>query len=86
MAYRNKIIEAGIYVTDKIDRNYFYAIYFREPGGVLFELATDNPGFTVDEAAADLGIDWAVGRRSGYLCISILSSISFSEINHDAYG
>jgi glyoxalase family protein len=57
MAYRNKIIEAGIYVTDKIDRNYFYAIYFREPGGVLFELATDIPGFTVDEAAADLGIE-----------------------------
>jgi glyoxalase family protein len=38
-----------------IDRQYFNAIYFREPGGVLFEIATDPPGFAVDEDAAHLG-------------------------------
>ena len=41
--------------TRIIDRNYFYSLYFREPGGVLFEIATDNPGFDVDEAVNELG-------------------------------
>jgi glyoxalase family protein len=45
----------GHRTTDVIDRQYFNAIYFREPGGVLFEIATDPPGFTVDEPAATLG-------------------------------
>ena len=38
-----------------MDRNYFESIYFREPGGVLFEIATDPPGFTVDEPLESLG-------------------------------
>jgi glyoxalase family protein len=38
-----------------MDRNYFRSIYFREPGGVLFEIATDQPGFAVDEPLASLG-------------------------------
>jgi glyoxalase family protein len=38
-----------------LDRNYFHSIYFREPGGVLFEIATDPPGFAVDEDPSDLG-------------------------------
>ena len=38
-----------------IDRQYFRSVYFREPGGVLFEIATDGPGFTIDEPAAELG-------------------------------
>ena len=42
-------------VTDVLDRTYFHSIYFREPGGVLFEIATDPPGFTVDEPAETLG-------------------------------
>ncbi|HEY7644102.1 MAG TPA: VOC family protein, partial [Hyphomicrobiales bacterium] len=41
--------------TEQIDRNYFRSVYFREPGGVLFEVATDEPGFAVDEPAAELG-------------------------------
>ncbi|MCE6957812.1 ring-cleaving dioxygenase [Cereibacter sphaeroides] len=41
--------------TEQQDRNYFRSLYFREPGGVLFEIATDIPGFTVDEPLADLG-------------------------------
>lgn len=55
MAFREKIVAAGFGITEKIDRNYFYSLYFREPGGVLFELATDNPGFAVDEDVATLG-------------------------------
>lgn len=55
MAYREKILSKGLRITPKIDRDYFYSLYFREPGGVLFEIATDNPGFTVDEPLAELG-------------------------------
>jgi glyoxalase family protein len=55
MEYREKIAALGLNITDKIDRNYFYSLYFREPGGVLFEIATDNPGFSVDEPVEELG-------------------------------
>ncbi len=55
MQYREKIEKLGLHITDKIDRNYFYSLYFREPGGVLFELATDNPGFAADESVEELG-------------------------------
>jgi glyoxalase family protein len=55
MAFREKVAARGLNITRKIDRNYFFSLYFREPGGVLFEIATDNPGFDVDEAANELG-------------------------------
>ena len=55
MACREKVIRYGLNITPKIDRNYFFSLYFREPGGVLFELATENPGFTVDEPVSELG-------------------------------
>ncbi|MFG1347091.1 ring-cleaving dioxygenase [Xanthobacter autotrophicus DSM 431] len=45
----------GMRVTEQRDRNYFRSVYFREPGGVLFEIATDDPGFAVDEAPEHLG-------------------------------
>ena len=45
----------GITTTEQKDRNYFRSVYFREPGGVLFEIATDIPGFAVDEAPSELG-------------------------------
>jgi glyoxalase family protein len=54
-AWRERIQAAGLGVTPQIDRYYFRSIYFREPGGVLFEIATDGPGFTSDEDAAHLG-------------------------------
>ena len=47
----------GLHPTEQRDRNYFRSIYFREPGGILFEIATDVPGFAVDEPAATLGRD-----------------------------
>ncbi|HEX2605764.1 MAG TPA: ring-cleaving dioxygenase [Flavisolibacter sp.] len=55
MDFRAKIVAAGFHITEKIDRNYFYSLYFREPGGVLFELASDNPGFATDESIEELG-------------------------------
>jgi glyoxalase family protein len=53
--WRDVLIAAGRNVTPVIDRYYFKSIYYREPGGVLFEIATDSPGFTVDEAPDALG-------------------------------
>lgn len=53
--WRRKLTAAGYDVTPVIDRNYFYSIYFREPGGVLYEIATDPPGFTADEPLESLG-------------------------------
>ncbi|MBC7846913.1 MAG: ring-cleaving dioxygenase [Flavobacterium sp.] len=55
MEFREKIQTDNSGITPKINRDYFYSVYFREPGGVLFEIATDNPGFTVDEPLAELG-------------------------------
>lgn len=55
VAWREKLAEAGLGVTPVIDRFYFRSIYFREPGGVLFEIATDGPGFTADEPPESLG-------------------------------
>jgi glyoxalase family protein len=55
MAYREKVLAKGLSITPKVDRNYFFSLYFREPGGVLFELATDNPGFSIDESVGELG-------------------------------
>ncbi|WBQ04319.1 ring-cleaving dioxygenase [Kribbella sp. CA-293567] len=53
--WRLELLEAGIKVTEILDRQYFTSIYFREPGGVLLEIATDQPGFTVDEPLLELG-------------------------------
>ncbi|WP_129114582.1 ring-cleaving dioxygenase [Halegenticoccus tardaugens] len=55
LAWREQLTDRGLGVTPVRDRQYFRSIYFREPGGVLFEIATDPPGFALDEAVADLG-------------------------------
>lgn len=52
---REEVERLGYDVTPVLDRNYFHSIYFREPGGVLFEIATDPPGFAVDEDPSELG-------------------------------
>lgn len=52
---RARLAQAGFDVTPVIDRQYFRSVYFREPGGVLFEIATDAPGFSRDEPVAELG-------------------------------
>ncbi|MFD2033287.1 ring-cleaving dioxygenase [Belliella marina] len=62
------LMQNGYQVTEVKDRNYFKSVYFREPGGVLFEIATDEPGFAIDEDEAHLGEllklpDWAESHR-----------------------
>lgn len=55
VVWRQRLAGHGLGVTQVIDRKYFRSIYFREPGGALFEIATDPPGFTVDENPEQLG-------------------------------
>lgn len=56
-ALTGKLVALGVDVTEEKDRTYFTSVYFRTPGGVLFEIATDEPGFTVDERMDRLGSD-----------------------------
>jgi glyoxalase family protein len=56
LEYQHAIARTGLGVTPVRDRQYFHSIYFREPGGVLFEIATDGPGFLVDEPVERLGL------------------------------
>ena len=67
--WQERLLKENLGVTPVKDRQYFHSIYFREPGGVLFEIATDNPGFTFDEDLAELGQDlklppWLEGQRA----------------------
>jgi predicted esterase/catechol 2,3-dioxygenase-like lactoylglutathione lyase family enzyme len=55
LSVRARVEKAGLHPTPVIDRNYFHSVYFREPGGVLFELATNPPGFAIDEPVERLG-------------------------------
>lgn len=55
LRWREHLVGLGLQVTAVIDRQYFRSIYFREPGGILFEIATDGPGFAIDESADELG-------------------------------
>ena len=55
LAVRETLLSMGLRPTPQIDRQYFRSVYTREPGGVLFEIATDNPGFDADEPADSLG-------------------------------
>ncbi len=57
---RRALVEAGHYVTEVRDRQYFRSIYFREPGGVLYEIATAGPGFDLDEELDSLGTELRV--------------------------
>lgn len=53
--WRSLLLEKGYYPTEILDRNYFKALYFHEGGGILFEIATDQPGFSADEPVTGLG-------------------------------
>lgn len=61
LAWRTEIAK-HLHVTEVLDRTYFHSIYFREPGGVLFELATDPPGFLIDEPIQSLGEQLRIPR------------------------
>jgi glyoxalase family protein len=69
LEYQAALTDAGLGVTPVMDRSYFHSIYFREPGGVLFEIATNPPGFAIDEPLDRLGEalklpEWLQGSRS----------------------
>ncbi len=64
---RKALLDTGYNVTPVIDRDYFFAIYFRTPGGVLFEIATNEPGFDRDEDTAHLGEALQLPRQHAHL-------------------
>ena len=64
---REALMDTGYQVTPVIDRDYFWAIYFRTPGGILFEIATNEPGFDVDEDTAHLGEALKLPSRHAHL-------------------
>ncbi len=69
LLWREKLAARGVEATTVQERSYFRSIYFREPGGILFEIATDAPGFTIDEPLETLGEDlklptWLESRRT----------------------
>jgi glyoxalase family protein len=73
-AWRKELARLSYDVTPMIDRKYFHSIYYREPGGILFEIATDPPGFAVDEAPEELGSKlqlppWLESARNELLAI-----------------
>ncbi|MNJ69950.1 putative ring-cleaving dioxygenase MhqO [compost metagenome] len=61
--WRRMIEQCGLRPTRIVDREYFKAMYFREPGGILFEIATDPPGFTIDEPLEQLGEELMLPAR-----------------------
>lgn len=68
LGWRARLVDLGYNVTPVMDRQYFHSIYYREPGGVIFEIATDPPGFGTDEAPDELGTHlklppWLESRR-----------------------
>ena len=83
--WRNHLVKEGLQVTPIIDRTYFHSIYYREPSGVLFEIATDPPGFTVDEPLKNLGTKlilpaWLEPQRAEL--VRTLPELKFSEAQH----
>ena len=55
LRFRETLLAQGLHVTPVVDRQYFHSIYFREPGGILLEIATDGPGIATDESVEHLG-------------------------------
>jgi glyoxalase family protein len=66
-AWRRRVVEGELHATQIIDRTYFRSVYFREPSGVLFELATLGPGFAVDEPVERLGQELRLPPQHEYL-------------------
>lgn len=88
LSWRDALTKQQLDVTPVLDRNYFHSIYFREPGGVLFEIATDPPGFAVDEPQATLGEslklpEWLEPKRDKIeQILPELQTKKFTEVNN----
>lgn len=77
---RKGLIDTGFQVTPVIDRDYFWAIYFRTPGGVLFEIATNEPGFDRDEDVAHLGEKLMLPSQHAHLRARLEASLQPLEV------
>jgi len=87
LSWRKRLIQERFQVTEIIDRKYFRSIYFREPGGVLFEIATDPPGFTADEPLEELGATLQLPSRYEAIrgkIVSRLPPLRTSEFQHES--
>ena len=82
---RNKILQAKLVPTGIINRNYFKSVYFREPGGVLFEIATSGPGFMIDEDLNDLGTHLKLPSQYESRRDSIEKSLRHVDLNLNDY-
>jgi glyoxalase family protein len=76
LRWQQRVREAGGHVTDVRDRDYFRSIYFREPSGVLFEIATLSPGFAVDEPPDRLGEELRLPAQHEHLRAHLESSLT----------
>lgn len=63
LVLHDQVYARGLHASPVMERNYFRSVYFREPGGVLFEIATDGPGFLIDESFDDLGVNLLLPER-----------------------
>ncbi len=85
LAWREELVEQGLGVSPVMDRKYFHSIYYREPNGILFEIATDPPGMTVDESVEELGHKlvlppWLESRRAEV--VAALPKLDVLELQH----
>jgi glyoxalase family protein len=67
LSWRQRVAKAGLHPTPVIDRDYFHSVYFRQPQGILFEIATTSPGFAVDEDPDRLGEELRLPRQHEHL-------------------
>ena len=67
VCWQQRVAQAGMHVTPVIDRDYFLSIYFRQPQGILFEIATTSPGFAVDEDPDHLGEELRLPKQHEHL-------------------
>jgi glyoxalase family protein len=67
VSWQQRVADAGMHVTPVIDRDYFKSVYFRQPQGILFEIATTSPGFAVDEDPEHLGEELRLPRQHEHL-------------------
>lgn len=72
---RQRLLQAGYQLSPVMDRNYFHSIYYREQGGILFEIATDVPGFAVDEPKATLGTELKLPTQFEHARVEIEASL-----------
>jgi glyoxalase family protein len=86
---RELLLSKGYKITPIIDRNYFKSVYFREPGSILFEIATDEPGFTIDEPIEHLGASLKIPKHHQALKDEIenhLLPISVREVKANEFN